>query len=351
MTQDEPDASPAPQGVLLINLGTPDSPEVADVRRYLREFLMDPYVIDLSAPLRIALVYGLILPFRPSKSADAYRKVWTDRGSPLRFHGEDLLAQLQDQANWRQAPGSIALAMRYGHPSIQAAFDQFEQAGIGHVRVFPMFPQYSESAWLTATKACEAAAAQRGIRTSTVPPFYADPRYLDVLATHTAPHLAACDPDKVLMSFHGLPERHIKRTDASSSGRCLREPGCCDSIVTANRDCYRAHCCATAQGLADRLGLPPDEWEVSFQSRLGRTPWIRPFTDHRVPQLAAAGCRRLAVVCPSFVADCLETVQEIGMAADQSFQEHGGEKLFLIPALNSEPTWAKVVAELIETAD
>ena len=345
------DRHSTPPGVLLINLGTPDSPAVADVRRYLREFLLDPYVIDLPTPLRYALVYGLILPFRPRKSAAAYRKVWTERGSPLRFHGEDLLAKLQDQSLWQQVPGSIALAMRYGNPSIEAAFGQFERAGIQHVRVFPMFPQYSESAWQTAVEACAAAAARRGMHTSNTPPFYAEPCYLDALAEVTARHLRACDPERVLMSFHGLPERHIHRSDASASGHCLRQPGCCDAIVAANRNCYRAHCFATARGLAQRLELADDTWEVSFQSRLGRTPWIQPFTDHRIPEIAAAGCRRLAVVCPSFVADCLETVEEIGIAAAQSFQEHGGEELSLIPALNSDPAWAKVVAELVEAAD
>ncbi len=351
MSQHASDNQTSASGVLLINLGTPDSPKVGDVRRYLREFLSDPYVIDIPTPLRLALVYGLILPFRPRKSAKAYQQVWTDRGSPLRFHAEDLHQRLQDTSLWQQPPGSVALAMRYGKPSIQAAFDQLQAAGIQHVKVFPMFPQYSESAWLTAAKACEKAAQLRGMTTSNVQPFYDHPSYLDVLASYTATHLDRCQPDKVLMSFHGLPERHMRKIDTSPTGHCLQRDNCCDAMVDANRNCYRAHCFATARGLASRLGLSSDQWEVSFQSRLGRTPWIQPFTDHRIPKIAAAGCRRLAVVCPSFVADCLETIEEIGITADKSFQEHGGEKLHLIPALNSHPAWVKVVAELIEAAD
>jgi len=351
MKPDAPVDNPAPSGVLLINLGTPDSPSVSDVRNYLREFLSDPYVIDLPAPLRFALLWGLILPFRPSRSAKAYRQIWTDRGSPLRFHGEDLLARLQDDSMWNSSPGPIGFAMRYGRPSYCDALDQLHKAGAHHVRVFPMFPQYSESAWLTAVKACDAAAAQRGMTTSAVQPFYDHPRYLDVLAKRTAAHLDSYPADKLLMSFHGLPERHIRRTDASTTGHCLQRAGCCDTMVSANRNCYRAHCYATARGLAERLELTAEAWEVSFQSRLGRTPWIQPFTDHRIPEIAAAGCRRLAVVCPSFVADCLETIEEIGITAAKSFQAHGGEELHLVPALNSEPSWAKVVAELVEATD
>lgn len=351
MIQAAPIDNATPSGVLLINLGTPDSPEVADVRRYLCEFLSDPYVIDLPAPLRFALLWGFILPFRPRKSARAYRQVWTDRGSPLRFHGEDLLARLQDDSLWTRPPGPIAFAMRHGKPSLHEALDQLHHAGARHVQVFAMFPQYSESAWLTATKACDAAAEKRGMSTSAVRPFYDNPRYLDVLAERTAAHLDSCRADKLLMSFHGLPERHIRRTDASPTGHCLQRDDCCDTMVAANRNCYRAHCYATARGLAERLQLTSERWEVSFQSRLGRSPWIRPFTDHRIPEIAASGCRRLAVVCPSFVADCLETIEEIGITADKSFREHGGEQLYLVPALNSEPSWAKVVAELIEAAD
>ncbi len=341
------DTSPTAHGTLLVNLGTPDSPSVADVRRYLAQFLSDPLVIDLPAPARFALVRGVILPFRPRKSAAAYAKIWTDRGSPLRVHGNDLVQRLRQTDRDGSRLGPVVLGMRYGNPSIDAGLDQLRAQGVQRVTVLPLFPQYSESAWLTAVKACEAAAASRHLALQVIPPFYADPRYLDVLASTTAAALEASRPNKLLMSFHGLPERHLHRTDRSDDGRCLQRDDCCASIDSDNRDCYRAQCYATARSLAQRLQLPADAWEVSFQSRLGRTPWIRPYTDERIRDLAATGCRRLAVVCPAFVADCLETLEEIGTAGRQAFRAYGGEELTLVPALNSDPAWAAAIVDML----
>ena len=336
-------ANPDHRGILLVNLGTPDSPAVADVRRYLHEFLSDPLVIDLPAPLRFLLVRGLILPFRPKRAAAAYEKIWTDRGSPLRFHGEDLAVEVA-----RVSGRPAALGMRYGNPSIAAALNQLAAAGATTVQAVPLFPQYSESAWETAAQVITKAAAERRLRLAILPPFYATEEFLLTLATHVEEQTAEFAADHYLMSFHGLPERHMRRTDQSREGHCLTRPDCCDALVAANQKCYRAQCYRTARELGRRLDLPEDRFSVSFQSRLGRTPWIQPFTDERIPELAKSGCRRLAVLCPAFVADCLETLEEVAIRERASFLASGGEELLLVKALNSDPRWARAIVAMLE---
>lgn len=327
--------------MLLINLGTPDDPSPAAIRRYLAEFLSDPYVIDIAAPLRFMLLHLVILPFRPRRVADAYRLIWTERGSPLRFHSVDLRDALRSRLD-----RPVSMGMRYGRPSLAAALDELQAEGVDTVRALPLFPQYSESAWETAAVATRELAAKRGMTVTFVPPFYDHPGFLDAAAAVARPVLAEFGADRVMMSFHGLPERHVRKTDRSATGHCLTE-GCCDRIQDANRDCYRAQCYATARGLAERLGPSLPDWEVAFQSRLGRTPWIQPFTDHRLIELAESGCRRLAVLCPSFVADCLETLEEIQVRARDSFVEAGGEDLRLIPAVNSSAPWIDAAVDLL----
>jgi protoporphyrin/coproporphyrin ferrochelatase len=329
--------------VLLVNVGTPDAPTPRAVRRYLEEFLSDPFVIDIPAPLRFLLLHLWILPLRPRRAAAAYRKIWTERGSPLRVHGEDLRAKLSGRTG-----RSVALGMRYGQPGLGTALDELVDAGVKEVQVLPLFPQYSESAWETAAVATRRLAKDRGVELSFVPPFFDHPGFLAALAAVARPTIAEFAPDHLLVSFHGLPERHIRRTDRSETGFCLTRADCCDEVVSPNRDCYRAQCFATARGLAAALELDPARWSVAFQSRLGRTPWIRPFTDHRVTELAATGCKRLAVTCPSFVTDCLETLEEIQIRARDMFVSAGGEDLRLIPAVNSSDTWVEVIAGLLD---
>jgi protoporphyrin/coproporphyrin ferrochelatase len=330
-------------GVLLVNLGTPDAPDVPSVRRYLAEFLMDPRVIDTSAIARALLVYGAVLPFRPQKSAAQYRTIWTDRGSPLLSHGLDLRAALAARL------GDVRLAMRYGNPSLTAALDGFEKDGVGRIVVVPLYPQYASSSTGSTLDAIYSWAASRPVTPvlAVVPPFYAHAGFLDPFAVVARP--ATEGADHVLMSFHGLPERQVRATD--HSGRhCLASPDCCAAIGTANRDCYRAQCFATARGLASRLGLAADRWSVSFQSRLGRTPWIQPFTDVVLPELRKKGVDRIAVLCPSFVADCLETLEEIGVRAREQWSGLGGAGLTLAPSLNADPRWVEGLAGIIEEA-
>jgi ferrochelatase len=332
-------------GLLLVNLGTPDAPRTPEVRRYLREFLSDPRVFDMSALERFLVLNLFILPFRPARSAEAYRKIWSERGSPLLFHGRDLAAKLQA----RLGPEvRVELAMRYQSPSIASALDRLRDAGADHVVVLPLFPQYSSAAWGSAVERVFAEAGSRWNVPSleVVPPFYDHPSFLDAFAAIARREQASFGPDYFLMSFHGLPERQIVKSDPSGGAHCLRE-GCCASIGEANRFCYRAQCFATARGIAQRLGLAHDRWEVTFQSRLGRDPWIQPFTDVRLTELARAGVKRLAVLSPAFVADCLETLEEIAIRAREDFVHHGGEDLRLVPSLNSEEVWVDAVLDLL----
>jgi ferrochelatase len=335
-------------GALLVNLGTPDAPTTRAVRRYLREFLSDPRVIDIAPIARALLLYGVILPFRPKKSAAAYRQIWTERGSPLLFHTQDLTAAVSQRLgpNWR-----VAMAMRYGNPGLDTALTALQQAGVDRIVVVPLYPQYASSSTGSSLERLYTLAGAMPVTPplQTVPDFYADPGFLDAAAAIARPRLAEFRADHVLMSFHGLPERQIRATDLGHS-HCLGAADCCAAIVSANRSCYRAQSYATARLLAQRLELAPDATSVAFQSRLGRTPWIKPWTDEALVDLAKRGVRRLAVMCPSFVADCLETLEEIGIRADETFREAGGEALTLIPCVNSDPRWVDAVARMLRAA-
>ncbi|MEE2776260.1 MAG: ferrochelatase [Acidobacteriota bacterium] len=332
-------------GLLLVNLGTPDSTGVADVRRYLREFLSDPRVLDMPATQRALVMNLFILPFRPRRSAAAYEKIWTDRGSPLLFHTKDLASNVRERLG---AAVQVEIAMRYQSPSIASALGRFRQSGVDRIVALPLFPQYSSAAWGSAAERVfeQAGALWNVPYLQVVPPFYDHPAFLDAFAAVAEPGMKDLNPDFTLMSFHGLPERHMHKSDESGGDHCLQSETCCESICAANRSCYRAQCYATARGLAERLGLEPDDYEVTFQSRLGRDPWIRPYTDVRTVELAQAGVRRLAVLSPAFVADCLETIEEIGIRAKEDFEGNGGERLELIRSLNSHPQWADAVVEI-----
>jgi len=331
-------------GILLVNLGTPDAPRTSEVRRYLREFLSDSRVIDLPAAARWALVNGAIAPFRSPKSAAAYRKVWTERGSPLLFHSEDLRDALRE----RLPRLAVELAMRYGNPSIDAGLESLRDAGVDHVFVAPLYPQYASSSTGSTLEAVYRAMAARWNTpyVTALPAFYDDPRFLDAFVAVGQPVLEELEPDHVLFSYHGLPERHCLKSDDSGS-HCLKRDDCCERIKDANRNCYRAQCFSTTAGLRQRLGLDTGNSTITFQSRLGRTPWIRPYTDEELPKLAGRGVKRLAVFCPAFVADCLETLEEIGMRAREDFLAAGGEELVLVPSLNASPAWADGLAAML----
>ncbi|MEZ6185823.1 MAG: ferrochelatase [Planctomycetota bacterium] len=334
------------EGLLLVNLGTPAAPETGPVRKYLSEFLSDPRVLTVPSAIRYPLLASILLR-RPAESAKAYRKVWDpERGSPLLRHGEDLAQAVQ------AALGDdvrVELAMRYQEPGLEAALDRFEQAGIQRITVFPLFPHYASSSWGSAAQRIfELAGAKNVVPSlSFVPPYYDHPAFIEAWAQVAAPYLAEAKADKVLLSFHGLPESHMTDSDPTGA-HCLKRDDCCAELVPANRGCYRAQCYATARALAARLELT--NYEVCFQSRLGRTPWIKPYTDQRIDALADQGTKRLAVVLPAFVADCLETLEEIGIRAKEDFKARGGEDLVMVPSLNSHPAWVEAVVSLSKLA-
>ena len=332
-------------GILLLNLGTPEAPTSPAVRRYLREFLSDPRVIDIHPVARKLLLELVILPTRPRKSAAAYAKVWTAEGSPLLTFSR----ALEQKVRAALGPGHLVeLAMRYGQPSIAGALERLRAGGATRLVVAPLYPQYSSAATGSSLEAVFAALAGQHVVTpvSVLPAFYDDPGFISAFAAMGAPVLAREQPDHVLFSFHGLPERHVKASD--HSGRtCLQSAGCCDAIGEANRDCYRAQCFATARALAARLALQPGSWSVCFQSRLGRTPWIKPWTDVRLDELAREGKKRLVVFSPAFVADCLETLEEIGLRASEQFTAAGGERVTLVPSLNASDAWVGALVTLL----
>jgi ferrochelatase len=332
-------------GVLLINLGTPDAPETAPVRRYLREFLSDPLVIDAPAPVRWGLLNFVILPFRPKRSAEAYQQIWTEEGSPLLVNGHALRRALGEALGDSYV---VDLAMRYGRPSIEGALQRLCAADVARILAIPLFPQYSRAATLSAVRHLERelAAAPELPPHEVMEPFYADPRFVAAWVAIARPALEAFRPDHVLFSYHGLPERQVKATDPTGR-HCLQATACCAAIGDANRDCYRAQSFATTRAIAAELGLEPDAHGTAFQSRLGRVPWIQPYTDEMLKELAEAGRKRLAILCPAFVADCLETLEEIGLRARESWLELGGEDLLLVPSLNDHPAWVDALARMV----
>jgi len=332
-----------PTGLLLINLGTPDAPTTPAVRRYLREFLSDPRVIDINAVGRALLLHLFILPFRPAKSAHAYQQIWDrERGSPLLAYSKELAAGVAAKLgdSWR-----VELAMRYGNPTIASALSTLRGAGVDRIVVLPLYPQYAASS--TATSVARvmelATSTWDTVPLDIVPAFHADPGFLAAFTAVAQPALAEARADHVLFSFHGLPERQIRKSDPNA--HCLRD-GCCDALGPANANCYRAQCYATARDLAARLAIT--DYTVCFQSRLGRTPWIEPHTDVLLDRLAQQGKKRLAVFCPAFVADCLETLEEIGIRARAQFKAAGGEELTLVPSLNATPAWIDAVCAIAE---
>lgn len=331
------------RAVLLVNLGSPDSTAVPDVRRYLREFLGDERVIDLKPRFAAwLLVNGIITTFRAPKSAHAYEQIWTKEGSPLVVTSQRVQQKLA-AALGPETP--VYLAMRYGTPSIASVITQLVAAGIDDVLLFPQYPHYAMSSWETVVvKVYEEAARQApGLRVASVQPFYADPDYIDALASVTAPYLQQ-PHDYVLFSYHGIPERHLRKGDPSKA-HCLTVNDCCQTCSAVQATCYKAQCLATTRALVAKLGLPADRYSVSFQSRLVGEPWLRPFTDQELVRLPRAGKKRLLILCPAFVADCLETLEEIRGEGQETFMAAGGETFEQIPCLNDQPAYIDFLAK------
>jgi len=325
-------------GHLLVNLGTPDEPTPAALRRYLREFLSDPDVVDIAAPLRFLLVNAIIVPFRAPKSAHASQAIWTKNGSPLRHYPAQLfetVARRTTRVDW---------GMRYGNPGCRPALERLREKGVTHLKVLPLYPQFAQSSVSsTLTHVQELLKKMKwDVKLVPVAPFYKHPGFVEASADVIRPFIQA--DEHVLFSFHGVPERHILR----SSPDCLPclPATQCDSLKHSL--CYRGQSYETANLIARRLGLASARYSISFQSRLGRTPWIKPFTDHHLEDLVRKGVKRLVVTCPSFVADCLETLEEIGVRERSRFLGLGGESLELVPCLNDSVQWADAVVKIFE---
>ena len=333
-------------GVLVVNLGTPDSPTRYDVYRYLREFLTDRRVIDYPWVARQALVQGVIAPFRSGSSAKLYQELWTEEGSPLKVYGERLVEQVQPLLGDEYL---VRLAMRYQEPSIRAAIRELLAEDIDRLVVFSLFPQYA-----SATVGSVHDEVMRVLREEENIPelvllrdYYDHPGLLRCFADNArAFDLDAYD--HVLFSFHGLPERQLRKADRHQ--HCTKVADCCGSIGRHNQYCYSAQSHATARGIAELLGLPRERYSVCFQSRLGPEKWASPYTSDVIKARRELGDTRLLVLCPAFTADCLETVIEISDEYKEEFEELGGEVLDLVPSLNADPAWAEVVAGMIREA-
>lgn len=333
--------------LLLVNLGSPNSPEVDDVRRYLNQFLMDPYVIDLPWPLRRLLV-SLILIKRPAASAHAYSSIWWEDGSPLLVLSKRLQEAMREK--WTQGP--VELAMRYGEPSIESVLLRLAGQGIRNITLAPLYPQFADSTTTTVIEEARRVVRKHNlpVQFSLLQPFYDQPESLDALIDSAKPYLQQ-DFDHVLLSFHGLPESHIRKLvnpiDPKHDLLAKNTDGISEAVMAK---CYRSQCLRVGEQFAERMGLKPEQWSVAFQSRLGKNKWIEPYTEATLDELAQRGVKKLLVMCPAFVADCIETLEEIGMRGAEQFIEAGGESLQLVPCVNDHPSWVAALQTLVQRA-
>jgi ferrochelatase len=321
------------RGLLLINIGTPENPDTASVRRYLRVFFSDKRVIDLPALLRYVLVYGIILPLRPRRTAKAYQSIWTKQGSPLLHLSMQLVQQLQMALDEKV---QVALGMRYGEPSIDVALNTLSDCD--EITILPLFPQYASAVTGSALEYVLPLLAKKTVvpALKVINEFYQHPAFIKAQAACIKPFL---NHEHILFSYHGLPERHLEKIGCNPV--CRNEA--CPPISAQNNTCYRAQCYATTKLLVEALHIEPSKYTTSFQSRLGKTPWIEPFTDTTLEMLASKGIKQLAVVCPSFVTDCLETLEEIGLRAKEQWIKAGGHSLDLVPCMNASQDWVQAL--------
>jgi protoporphyrin/coproporphyrin ferrochelatase len=331
------------KGVLLVNLGTPDQPDTPNVRKYLREFLMDGRVIDIPFVQRWMLINFIIAPFRAPKSAAEYQKLWDERGSPLKYYGEDVRDLLQKELTGDYV---VALAMRYQNPSIASGLDELKKAHVSEIIVVPFFPQYaSASTGSVADKVMELVRKWQIIpNIRFINQFADDPLFIEVIAQRAKKWMEQHDYDHYLFSYHGLPERQILKGSVGSQCQLGK---CCNSFHDKNRYCYRAQCFLTSRLIAESLGIPEDKYTVAFQSRLGKTPWIQPYTDEKLVEFAEKGYKKVLAFSPAFVSDCLETTVEVGETYHEQFLEAGGERWDLVESLNDHPLWIQCLKNLV----
>jgi len=330
-------------GVLLINLGTPDSPETPDVRKYLREFLMDKRVIDIPALQRYVLINGIIAPFRAPKSAKIYKELWDERGSPLLYYGHDLRDLVQAELGNKYV---VVLGMRYQSPSIKSALEELRDQQVERIIVLPLYPQYASASTGTSQDKVMEVVKDWWIVPSInfISNFCDDPLFIKAFAELGRQHLEKRHYDYVVFSYHGIPERHVLK--GSVKNYC-KLGSCCNTYHKLNRYCYRAQCYETSRLLAKELNLSEDQYTVSFQSRLGKDPWLKPYTDEILKDLPGKGIKNVLAYSPAFVADCLETTIEVGQEFKELFEQAGGEHWQLVESLNTHPLWVEAVKEMI----
>jgi protoporphyrin/coproporphyrin ferrochelatase len=328
------------KAILLVNLGSPDSPSVPDVRRYLNEFLMDGRVIDSPWLLR-RFVVGMILINRPKESAHAYEKVWTKEGSPLVATSRNVQKLLQARLD---VP--VELAMRYQNPSIESAVKNLAAKDATEVLLIPMFPHYAMSSYESAVVRVREIVAKFAVQIKLIvqPPYFDSPDYIAALVASAADFLKR-DYDHLLFSYHGIPERHLRKSDPTGC-HCLAKENCCEVASAASATCYRAQCFATTAAFVKLAGVPKEKYSVSFQSRLGKDPWLKPYTDYELPRLATEGKKRMLVICPAFVSDCLETIEEIGMRGCEQFMAGNGKEFTRIPCMNEHLAWIDALEKM-----
>ena len=333
----------AKKGVLLVNLGTPDSTAVPDVRKYLREFLMDKRVVDIPAFPRWLLVNGIIAPFRAPKSAAEYRKLFTERGSPLKYYTEDLIDPLQTLLGEEYV---VRYAMRYQSPSIQSVLDELKAMNVESIHVIPLFPQYaSATTGSVIDKVMEITMKWQIIpEIKFTSQFLEHELFLDVIVQNGKNWMEKTEYDHYVFSYHGLPERQIRK---GSVGKQCQLGSCCGKFHERNQFCYRAQCFQTTRLVAAKLGIPEDKYTVCFQSRLGKDPWVKPYTEDVLHDLAKSGKKKVLAFSPAFVSDCLETTIEVGQEYKEEFMEAGGEQWDLVESLNDDPKWVECLKELV----
>jgi ferrochelatase len=328
------------KGVLLVNLGTPDHADGKSVKRYLKQFLNDPRVIDLPTVFRWILTNLIIVPFRYKKSAEAYHQIWTPAGSPLLTNSIKLKNALGHALGEEY---QVELAMRYGNPSIDKVLMSMQTCH--EIVMIPLFPQYSSAATGSAIEAV----LQQISKQWNIPEiyckndFYEHPGFIDAYVDVLKNAMANKNIEHVILSYHGLPERHITKSECQAN---CDHVAACPAIDIKNAFCYRAQCYQTSARIAEKLQWRQDQYSVSFQSRLGRTPWIKPYTDFVLPELHQKGIKNIAIVCPSFVADCLETLEEINIRAREDWQKLGGDTFLFVPCINDHPLWVQALADM-----
>ena len=332
------------KGVILINLGTPDDPSTSSVRRYLKQFLLDPRVIDINPIARHLLVRGIIAPFRAPKSAKGYQKLWTPQGSPLKHYGEVLAKGVQAHLGEDYV---VELAMRYQSPSIQSALDKMMQRQVTELIVLPLFPQYASASTGSALEEVMRCMTTYNnvLPVKMIQSYPTNEVMLNVFADNAKALLNEKKYDHILFSFHGLPQRQLRKGDLFN--HCLKSADCCQNLTPKNQFCYTAQCVATAKGIAQLLDLKPSDYTVCYQSGLGKDPWTRPYTADVIKERAEQGLKNMLVFSPAFVADCLETLIEIREEYQEEWEHLGGEKLQLVPSLNDNPKWIAEVAAMV----